>query len=124
MRDVDVVIAATSSSESLLTRSDAENLMRTRLHRRLLLIDLSVPRNIDPAVRSLNNVSLYNIDDLETIAQQGVEAREQELAACYQIIEAYVALLIERLDAENTRRHQTWLPQPFSTVPELLLQTS
>jgi glutamyl-tRNA reductase len=124
MRDVDVVIAATSSPESLLTRCNAENLMRARRQRRLLLIDLSVPRNIDPGVRSLDNVSLYNIDDLETIAQQGVEARQRELAACYQIMEAHVAVLIERLHAENEWRHQTWLPQPFSTVSELLLQTT
>jgi len=124
MRDVDVVMTATSSPESLLTRCDAENLMRARRQRRLLLIDLSVPRNIDPAVRSLDNVSLYNIDDLETIAQQGIEARQQELAACYQIIEAHVAVLLERLHAENQRRHQTWLPRPFSTVSELLLQTT
>src|SRR6266513_4369583 len=47
MPDVDVVIAATSSPESLLTRDDADNLMRSRHHRPLLLIDLSVPRNID-----------------------------------------------------------------------------
>jgi glutamyl-tRNA reductase len=124
MRDVDVVIAATSSPESLLTHGDAENLMRARRQRRLLLVDLSVPRNIDPAVRSLDNVSLYNIDDLDTIAQQGVEARQQELAACYQIIETHVAMLIERLHAENGWRHQTWLPQPFSTESELLLQTT
>ena len=124
MRDVDVVIAATSNAETLLGRDDIENLMRARRNRPLLLIDLSVPRNIDPAARSLDNVSLYNIDDLKTIAQQGVEARQQESAACYQIIEAHVAVLIERLHAENEWRHQTWLPQPFSTASELLLQTS
>jgi glutamyl-tRNA reductase len=68
MRDVDVVIAATRSPESLLTRGDAENLMRERRHRRLLLIDLSVPRNIESAVGGLENVSLYNIDALEARA--------------------------------------------------------
>src|SRR5437868_14866600 len=65
MPDVDVVIAATSSPESLLTRDDVENLMRSRHHRSLLLIDLSVPRNIESTVGSLDSVSLYNIDDLE-----------------------------------------------------------
>src|SRR5437764_14891445 len=53
MPDVDVVIAATSSPESLLTRDDVENLMRSRHHRSLLLIDLSVPRNIECNVGSL-----------------------------------------------------------------------
>src|ERR1700719_1823493 len=65
MRDVDVVIAATSSSEALLSRDDVKNLMKARRNRPLLLIDLAVPRNIDPAVRGLEHVALYNIDDLE-----------------------------------------------------------
>src|SRR6201984_3484827 len=56
MRDVDAVIAATSSAETLLGRDDIQNLMRARRNRPLLLIDLSVPRNIDPAARSLDNV--------------------------------------------------------------------
>jgi glutamyl-tRNA reductase len=105
MRDVDVVIAATSSPESLLTRGDAENLMRARRHRPLLLIDLSVPRNIDAAVGGLDDVSLYNIDDLQALARQGVQARQRELAVCYQIIEMHVAALIEKLRAESERSY-------------------
>src|ERR1700720_1630310 len=58
MPDVDVVIAATSSAESLLTRDDADNLMRSRHRRPLLLIDLAVPRNIEPTVGGLENVAL------------------------------------------------------------------
>src|SRR5438132_5544022 len=114
MPDVDVVIAATSSPESLLTQVDADNLMRSRHHRPLLLIDLSVPRNIDPAAGELENVSLYNIDDLEAVARRGVDARERELAACHQIIEAHVAALIEKLHAEDERlsaerRNNRWM---------------
>src|SRR5947207_7953255 len=88
MPDVDVVIAATSSAETLLSHDDVKNLMKARRNRPLLLIDLSVPRNIDPAAGELENVSLYNIDDLEAVARRGVDARERELAACHQIIEA------------------------------------
>src|ERR1700751_1040638 len=77
MRDVDVVIAATSSAEMLLSCRDIENLMKARRNRPLLLIDLSVPRNIDPAVTGLDHVSLYNIDDLESLARRGVQARER-----------------------------------------------
>jgi glutamyl-tRNA reductase len=125
MPDVDVVIAATSSPESLLTRDDADNLMRSRHHRPLLLIDLSVPRNIDPAVRGLEHVALYNIDDLEAVARRGVQARERELAACHQIIEAHVAALIEKLNAEDERlsveeQKNRWMPDPFATSSNLL----
>ena len=125
MRDVDVVIAATSSAETLLGRDDVENLMKARRNRPVLLIDLSVPRNIDPAVGGLENVTLYNIDDLEGLARQGVQARERELTACHQIIEAHVAALIEKLDAEDERlspeeRSNRWVPDPFATSSNLL----
>src|SRR5437879_13139290 len=83
MRDVDVVIAATSSAETLLGRDDVEHLIKTRRNRSLLLIALSVPRNIDPAVRGLENVALYTIDYLETVARRGVYARTPQLAALH-----------------------------------------
>jgi len=125
MRDVDVVLAATSSSETLLSRDDAENLMKARRKRPLLLIDLSVPRNIDPAAGQVENISLYNIDDLEGLAKRGVQARESELAACHQIIEAHVAALIEKLCAEDDRlsveeQKNRWMPDTFATSSSLL----
>jgi len=107
MPDVDVVIAATSSPESLLTRDDADNLMRSRHHRPLLLIDLSVPRNIDPAVRGLEHVALYNIDDLEAAAREAARNREGKFAACHRIIATHVAALVEKLDTETGRRRET-----------------
>ena len=128
MPDVDVVIAATSSPESLLTRDDADNLMRSRHHRPLLLIDLSVPRNIDPAVRGLEHVALYNIDDLEAAAREAVRNREGELAACHRIIDTHVAALVEKLDTETGRRRETdetQLPCDLAnTTAGLLLQAS
>ncbi len=125
MREVDAVIAATSSSEMLLSRDDVDNLMKARRNRPLLLIDLAVPRNIDPAVRGLERVSLYNIDDLEAVARRGVDARERELTACHKIIEAHVAALIEKLNAEDERlsaeeRNNGWVPDPLATPSNLL----
>jgi glutamyl-tRNA reductase len=124
MRDVDVVIAATSSAETLLGRDDVGNLMKARRNRPLLLIDLSVPRNIDPAVGGLENVALYNIDDLESVAREGVQARERELTACHQIIEAHVPALIEKLDTEDERlsaeRNKRRVPDLFPTSSNFL----
>jgi glutamyl-tRNA reductase len=125
MREVDAVIAATSGAETLLNRDDVENLMKARRNRPLLLIDLAVPRNIDPAVRGLEHVALYNIDDLQVVARRGVQARERELAACNQIIEAHVAALIEKLNVEDERlsagqRNNRRMPDPFATSSNLL----
>jgi glutamyl-tRNA reductase len=125
MREVDAVIAATSSSETLLSRDDVDNLMKARRHRPLLLIDLAVPRNIDPAVRGLEHIALYDMDDLEAVARRGVQARRRELAACHQIIEAHVAALIEKLHAEDDRlsageRNHYGVSDPFATSSNLL----
>jgi glutamyl-tRNA reductase len=125
MREVHAVIAATSSSETLLSRDDVDNLMKARRNRPLLLIDLAVPRNIDPAVRGLEHVALHNIDDLEAVARRGVQARTRELAACHQIIEAHVAALIGKLNAGDDRlsteeRNHYGVSDLFATSSNLL----
>ena len=128
MPDVDVVIAATSSAETLLYRDDIERLMEARRHRPLLLIDLAVPRNIEPTVDGLENVSLYNIDDLEAVAREAARNRGGELAACHRIIDTHVAAFIEKLDTENGRRYETDETQLLcdlaNTTAGLLLQAS
>jgi glutamyl-tRNA reductase len=125
MRAVDAVVAATSSGQTLLALDDIENLMKSRRHRPLLLIDLSVPRNIDPAAGQLQKVTLHNIDDLAALARQGAQSRERELTTCHQIIEAHVAALIEKRNAEDERlsveqRKDRWMPAPFATSLNLL----
>jgi glutamyl-tRNA reductase len=122
MRDVDLVIAATSSPHALLTRADLENLMKARSSRPLLLIDLSVPRNIEASVRELGSVSLYDIDDLEALARSGVQSRERELDVCDQIIEAHALALADKLQAEKRRHFQSWQHSKVSTVPAAIIQ--
>jgi glutamyl-tRNA reductase len=116
MRDVDVIVAATSSGQTLLALDDIKNLMKARRDRPLLLIDLSVPRNIDPAVTGLDHVSLYNIDDLAALARRGVQARERELTACHQIIEAHVAALTEKLRSGEAQSPWRSAPRQLSTT--------
>jgi glutamyl-tRNA reductase len=129
MPDVDVVIGATSSAETLLYRDDIERLMEARRHRPLLLIDLAVPRNIEPTVGGLENVSLYNIDDLEAAAREAVRNREGQLAACHRIIDTHVAALIEKLNAGTEPVHAAGknnrlLRQEFATALTPLLQST
>jgi glutamyl-tRNA reductase len=114
--DIDVVIAATSSAETLLSCEDIENLMKARRNRPLLLIDLSVPRNIDPAVTGLDHVSLFDIDDLEALARRGVQARQRELTACHQIIEAHVVALTEKLHTQEAQSPWRSAPRQLSTT--------
>ena len=126
-RAMDVVIAATGSAETLVNRDDIKHLMEARPHPALLLIDLSVPRNIDAAVADVDGVSLYNIDDLEGMAREGIRNRQREVAACYEIIDAHVAGVIKKLNAGIERVHagdknDRLLRQQFTTALTPLLQ--
>ena len=102
MADADIVVASTGCPKTLLHRADVEKLMDTR-RRPLFLIDISVPRNIEAAVQHLENVYLYNIDDLEAIVRVNMRSREQELALCHQIIDARALALMEKLKIEKER---------------------
>ena len=95
--DVDIVVASTGLPRVLLARSDVEKAMKTRRNRPLVLIDISVPRNIDPKIQNLENVYLYNIDDLEAIVRENTRARCREAALCDLIIEERAKAVIEKL---------------------------
>jgi glutamyl-tRNA reductase len=68
--------------------------MKRRKNRPLLLIDIAVPRDIDPAVSELDNVYLYNVDDLQSIANEYLNLRKEEVARCEKIIAEKVATLL------------------------------
>jgi glutamyl-tRNA reductase len=97
MADVDIVVSSTGCPQTILHRTDVEKLMQTRRNRPLFLIDIAVPRDIDPGVQRIDNVYLYNIDDLEAIVRQNVHHRERELAQCRAIIEKQTAALMAKL---------------------------
>ena len=92
---IDIAISSTAAPHHILDRAQLEPLMRRRKHRPLLLIDIAVPRDIDPAVNKLENVYLYNVDDLQSIASEYLKLRHEEVARCEKIIAEKVATLLE-----------------------------
>jgi glutamyl-tRNA reductase len=76
--EADVVIAMTSAQQHVIDKAMVARLNRKRRGRNLFFVDLSVPRNIDPAVETLENVFLYNVDDLSQIVQQRKSSRQEE----------------------------------------------
>ncbi len=83
---IDILISSTAAPHYILDRARLEPLMKTRRNRPLLLIDIAVPRDIDPEVNFLENVYLYNIDDLQAIADDSLQQRKEEIARCEAII--------------------------------------
>ena len=88
--DADMVITATASSQPLLNADRVKAAISGRKRRTLLLVDLSVPRNITPDVANLQDVFLYGVDDLRHVAEQGQHARMQAAVAAEAAIEGHV----------------------------------
>jgi glutamyl-tRNA reductase len=91
---VDIAVSSTSAPHHILDRPKLEPLMKLRRNRPLLLIDIAVPRDIDPEVNLMPNVYLYNIDDLQAIADGYLNQRKEEIARCEKIIQDKVRVLL------------------------------
>ena len=85
-KSIDIVISSTSAPHYILDAARLAPLMALRGNQPLLLIDIAVPRDIDPEVQFLDNVYLYNVDDLQAIADDYLNQRKDELAKCEAII--------------------------------------
>ncbi len=82
----DVVITSTSSTHFVLTHELMRDVMRTRRHRPIFLIDIAVPRDVDPRVGDLDGVFLYDVDDLTKVAEDNLAARRKEADAAERIV--------------------------------------
>ena len=114
-RNVDIVISSTAAPHYVLDRAKLEPLMKLRSNRPLLLVDIAVPRDIDPAVNFLDDVYLYNVDDLQTIADGYMKQRQEEIDACMAIIRDRTRALLEGA----SRPPAPGLPRPSRSKPAL-----
>jgi glutamyl-tRNA reductase len=92
--NIDIAISSTSAPDYILDRTRLAPLMKARKNRSLLLIDIAVPRDIEPEVNYLENVFLYNVDDLQAIAADYLKQRQQEIAHCETIIKEKASALL------------------------------
>jgi len=83
----DIVLCSTASPHPIVGREELELVMRERAGRSLLLIDIAVPRDIDPACAELDGVSLYDVDDLQAVVARNLTTREGEVPRAEDIVE-------------------------------------
>ncbi|UJR78477.1 glutamyl-tRNA reductase [Sandaracinus amylolyticus] len=83
----DVAIASTSSDRFVVTTDLMKEVVRARKYRPLFLIDIAVPRNVDPRVGDMENVFVYDVDDLQKVAQENLTARKREAEAAERIVD-------------------------------------
>jgi glutamyl-tRNA reductase len=82
----DVVITSTASPRYVITRELMQGVIKARRHRPLFLIDIAVPRDVDPRVENMDNVFLFDVDDLEQVAAKNIAARKKEAEAAEKIV--------------------------------------
>jgi glutamyl-tRNA reductase len=87
----DIIVTATGATEPVLTRPVVEEAMRSRRDRPLFVIDIALPRDVDPAVGDLDQVFLYHMDDLQSIVNENLARRSSELESAEAIVDQEVS---------------------------------
>ncbi len=85
--EVDIVISSVTAPHHVITARETRELMLDRKDKPLFIIDIAVPRNVEPAVEEISNIYLYNVDSLKEIAENNRRNREQEMARAEKIID-------------------------------------
>jgi glutamyl-tRNA reductase len=83
----DIVISGTGAAGVVIGLDDVEHARKARRHRPLFLIDIAVPRDVDPAVRNLDGVFLYDLDDLRSVADSNLKERRKQAAAAEALVD-------------------------------------
>jgi len=107
LAEVDIVISSTGAPELVVTAAAVRSVLRARKHRPLFFVDIAVPRDVDPDVNRLDNVYLYDIDDLRGVIEENRAARAEE------------ALRAERIVEEETIKFLGWL-HTLEVVPTIV----
>jgi glutamyl-tRNA reductase len=94
---VDIVITSTAAREPIVTAAAVQAALQTRRGRPLFLIDIAVPRNVEPAVNDLENAFCYDIDDLRAVVEANLKERQREAVRAQALLEGEVAKFAARL---------------------------
>jgi glutamyl-tRNA reductase len=131
LEQADIVISSTGSSELVLTRTQVEAAMSRRKSRPLFMIDIAVPRDLDPGIGDLPNVYLYDIDDLQNIVESNLAGRREEAKKIEQMIDVEimafdhwyktlgVSPLIKALQEKAGTIHEDTIASMMNKLPDL-----
>ena len=92
----DILICSTGSPGVILTKSDGQRLIQLRKNRPVFIIDIAVPRDVDPELNRLDNIFLYNIDDLQHVVDANLKHRRKEAQFAETIIQEEVQSYIKQ----------------------------
>src|SRR5258708_5342164 len=99
--EVDIVLTSSGAPHYILTRRDMLKVIAARKNKPVFIIDIAVPRNVEPAVNEIDNVYVYDIDDLQRVVATNVESRQREAEETDQIIAEEVERMVARLKTRD-----------------------
>jgi glutamyl-tRNA reductase len=101
LSEADIVISSTASPLPILGKGSVESALKKRKHQPMLMVDIAVPRDIEPEVSDLNDVYLYTVDDLQDIIQEGLRSRQEAAQQAEEIIDTEVSHFMHWLQSLN-----------------------
>jgi glutamyl-tRNA reductase len=101
LHEVDIVITSSAAPHYILTREDMQRVIAQRRNKPIYLIDIAVPRNIDPRVNEIEGVFLKDVDDLEGVVNANIQQRGKQADQAEKIVEAEVEQMLARLRLEE-----------------------
>jgi glutamyl-tRNA reductase len=102
--DLDILVSSTAAPHAVVTRAKIEPILKMRRRDRpLFIIDLAIPRDVEPTVHELDDVYVYDLDSLHAIADRTLEARKREMEACDSLIEKHVCDFEDWLNRTSER---------------------
>lgn len=118
----DILITATGAPSTILSRDDIARVMKLRRERALFIIDIAVPRDVDPEAGAIDQVFLYNIDDLQGIVKTNLARRSAELERADEIVAAETARFASWLQSRDIIPTVVALRERFETIRRAELQ--
>ncbi|MBM3802049.1 MAG: glutamyl-tRNA reductase [Acidimicrobiia bacterium] len=97
----DIIISSTGSPAFILNKADGERMIHLRKNRPVFIIDIAVPRDVDPEINKVNNVFLYDIDDLRNVIDANLRQRQREAQSAEEIVRQEVDLFLEYARARD-----------------------
>jgi glutamyl-tRNA reductase len=101
LHEVDIIIASSGAPHYILNREDMQRVISARKNKPMFLIDIAVPRNIDPAVNDIEGVFLYDVDDLEGVVNANIQERSKQAEQAEAIVVDEVERMMSRLKIEE-----------------------
>ncbi len=112
----DIIISSTGSSDFVLRREDGERIIHHRKNRPLFIIDIAVPRDVDPEINKINNIFLYDIDDLHHVVNANRKQRLREAVRAEEIVTVEVAAFSRKLMGQDVTPIIVSLREHWETV--------